>query len=131
MDRAEGAAPLSVVIGPSGKHLSKSIRFAIGEPDQTVLESPVRSRIPQPKGNLGAHLGRKAEGMVTTSTIGVISSQAPKGRGPRGRFRDRTVGRWSLRAIAQGTILPPRERGGSEGKDCGRWSLRAPGLKVR
>ena len=41
----------------------------------------------------GAHLGRKAEGMVKASTIGVISSQAPKDESPRGRFRDRTVGR--------------------------------------
>ena len=46
---------------------------------------------------LGAHLGRKAEGMVTIPTTGAISSQSPTDGRPRGRFRDRTVERWSLR----------------------------------
>lgn len=69
----------------------------------------------------GAHLGRKAKGMVTTSALGVISSQAPKGESPWGRFRDRTVGRWSLQSTAYGTILPPRKRSASEAKEAA-WS---------
>ena len=74
----------------SGKH---SVQVDIGELDQIVWETlpgvGYRSRVE----TLGAHLSRKAEGMVIIPTLGAISSQSPEDASPRGRFRDRTVGR--------------------------------------
>lgn len=78
--RASGATAVQV------EHVSASLIKLFWEAPQGV---EYRSR----RETFGEHLVRKAEGMVTTSTIGVISSQVLKDSGPWERFRDRTVGR--------------------------------------